>query len=74
MGAHAISRVIGRAGSNINAIRAATGAHIEVDKQTKGQGERIITIKLVSIAFYIIYFIIRKYSGMPEFQNVENLF
>ncbi|CAK1541290.1 unnamed protein product [Leptosia nina] len=42
---HAISRVIGRAGSNINAIRSATGAHIEVDKQTKGQGERIITIK-----------------------------
>ncbi|CAH2085273.1 unnamed protein product [Euphydryas editha] len=43
--AHAISRVIGRAGSNINAIRSATGAHIEVDKQVKGQGERIITIK-----------------------------
>ncbi|CAG9579611.1 unnamed protein product [Danaus chrysippus] len=45
VGAHAISRVIGRAGTNINAIRSATGAHIEVDKQTKGQGERIITIK-----------------------------
>lgn len=42
---HAISRVIGRAGYNINAIRSATGAHIEVDKQSKGQGERIITIK-----------------------------
>ncbi|KRT80913.1 Ankyrin repeat-containing protein, partial [Oryctes borbonicus] len=42
---NAISRVIGRAGSNINAIRGATGAHIEVEKQSKGQGERIITIK-----------------------------
>lgn len=42
---NAISRVIGRAGSNINAIRAATGAHIEVEKQSKGQGERTITIK-----------------------------
>lgn len=42
---NAISRVIGRGGSNINAIRSATGAHIEVDKQTKGQGERTITIK-----------------------------
>ncbi|XP_068908725.1 ankyrin repeat domain-containing protein 17 isoform X12 [Tenebrio molitor] len=42
---HAISRVIGRGGSNINAIRGATGAHIEVEKQSKGQGERIITIK-----------------------------
>ncbi|KAG8232601.1 hypothetical protein J437_LFUL010722 [Ladona fulva] len=41
----AISRVIGRGGSNINAIRAATSAHIEVEKQNKGQGERVITIK-----------------------------
>lgn len=37
--------MIGRGGSNINAIRGATGAHIEVEKQSKGQGERIITIK-----------------------------
>ena len=44
---NAISRVIGRGGSNINAIRAATGAQIEVEKQCKGQGERIITIKYV---------------------------
>ncbi|KAK9891834.1 hypothetical protein WA026_016633 [Henosepilachna vigintioctopunctata] len=42
---NAISRVIGRGGSNINAIRGATGAHIEVEKQSKGQGERGITIK-----------------------------
>ncbi|XP_031786075.1 ankyrin repeat and KH domain-containing protein mask isoform X6 [Nasonia vitripennis] len=42
---NAISRVIGRGGSNINTIRAATGAHIEVEKQSKSQGERIITIK-----------------------------
>lgn len=42
---NAISRVIGRGGSNINAIRNATGAHIEVEKQSKCQGERIITIK-----------------------------
>ncbi|KAF4532392.1 hypothetical protein B566_EDAN003844 [Ephemera danica] len=42
---NAISRVIGRGGSNINAIRTATGAHIEVDKQTKGNSERTITIK-----------------------------
>lgn len=42
---HAISRVIGRAGSNINAIRAATGAHIEVEKQGKVQNDRSITIK-----------------------------
>lgn len=42
---NAISRVIGRAGSNINAIRASTGAHIEVEKQGKSQSDRLITIK-----------------------------
>lgn len=42
---YAISRVIGRAGSNINAIRATTGAHIEVEKQGKSQNDRMITIK-----------------------------
>lgn len=42
---NAISRVIGRGGSNINTIRTATGAHIEVDKQNKTGGERIITIR-----------------------------
>lgn len=42
---NAISRVIGRGGSNINAIRQHTNALIEVEKQSKGQGERIITIK-----------------------------
>ncbi|ODM95490.1 Ankyrin repeat and KH domain-containing protein mask [Orchesella cincta] len=42
-----ISRVIGRGGCNINAIREATGAHIEVEKQQKGQvqPERTIQIK-----------------------------
>lgn len=43
----AIARVIGRAGSNINAIREATNAHIEVEKMTsrKEQTTRQITIK-----------------------------
>ncbi|KAF7285836.1 ankyrin repeat and KH domain-containing protein 1-like isoform X5 [Rhynchophorus ferrugineus] len=42
---NAISRVIGRGGSNINAIRQHTGALIEVEKQGKGQGDRAITIR-----------------------------
>ncbi|XP_055955121.1 ankyrin repeat domain-containing protein 17 isoform X1 [Patella vulgata] len=42
--ANAISRVIGRGGCNINAIRDVSGAHVEVEKQ-KGMGERSITIK-----------------------------
>lgn len=42
--ANAISRVIGRGGCNINAIREASGAHIEVEKQ-KGQGERTVIIR-----------------------------
>jgi polyribonucleotide nucleotidyltransferase len=42
-----IARVIGRGGVNINAIREATGAHIEVEKQQtkKEQMERMITIR-----------------------------
>ena len=32
---NAISRVIGRGGSNINAIRELSGAHIEVEKQSR---------------------------------------
>jgi len=42
---NAISRVIGRGGSNINAIRELSGAHIEVEKQSKVQGDRTILIK-----------------------------
>ena len=42
---NAISRVIGRGGFNINAIRELSGAHIEVEKQSKGQGDRTILIK-----------------------------
>ena len=42
---NAISRVIGRGGFNINAIRELSGAHIEVEKQSKGQGDRTIQIK-----------------------------
>ncbi|XP_064628158.1 ankyrin repeat domain-containing protein 17-like isoform X2 [Lineus longissimus] len=42
--AAAITRVIGRNGCHINAIREVTGAHIEVDKQ-KGSGDKIVTIK-----------------------------
>ncbi|XP_041363273.1 ankyrin repeat and KH domain-containing protein 1-like [Gigantopelta aegis] len=40
----AISRVIGRGGCNINAIREVSGAHVEVEKP-KGSGDRTITIK-----------------------------
>ncbi|GIY63342.1 ankyrin repeat and KH domain-containing protein 1 [Caerostris darwini] len=43
--ANAISRVIGRGGMNINAIREASGAHIEVEKQQKGQGDRTVIIR-----------------------------
>ena len=42
-----IPRVIGRGGSNVNTIREATGAHVEVEKQClrKEQATRKITIK-----------------------------
>lgn len=45
---NAISRVIGRAGCNINAIREISGAHIEIEKQGKGQGDRTVLIKGVA--------------------------
>lgn len=41
----AISRVIGRGGSNVNCIRDMSGAHIEIEKKCKGQVDRVITIK-----------------------------
>lgn len=42
-----ISRVIGRGGSNINAIRESTQAYIEVEKMAvdREQAYRMITIK-----------------------------
>jgi len=51
---HSIARVIGRGGSNINAIREASGAHIEVEKQQKNQTDRLITIKYIPMC-YIVY-------------------
>lgn len=44
---NAIARLIGRAGSNVNKIREATGAHVEVEKQStrKEQTTRKITLK-----------------------------
>ncbi|XP_018026394.1 ankyrin repeat domain-containing protein 17 isoform X3 [Hyalella azteca] len=41
----AISRIIGRGGCNINAIREYSGAHIEVEKQGKSQGDRMVIIR-----------------------------
>ncbi|KAM9079883.1 LOW QUALITY PROTEIN: ankyrin repeat domain-containing protein 17-like [Megaptera novaeangliae] len=40
-----ISRVIGRGGCHINAIREFTGAHIDIDQQKDKTGDRIITIR-----------------------------
>ncbi|TGZ57880.1 Ankyrin repeat domain-containing protein 17 [Temnothorax longispinosus] len=63
---NAISRVIGRGGSNINAIRVSTGAHIEVEKQSKCQVERIITIKGSTEATKNAYHLISGLIRDPE--------
>ncbi|XP_059173721.1 ankyrin repeat domain-containing protein 17-like isoform X2 [Physella acuta] len=42
--ANVISRLIGKGGCNINAIREVSGAHVEVEK-SKGNSERTVTIK-----------------------------
>ncbi|XP_063705994.1 ankyrin repeat and KH domain-containing protein mask-like isoform X2 [Culicoides brevitarsis] len=70
---HAISRVIGRAGSNINAIRAATGAHIEVEKQGKVQGDRSITIKGTNEATKQAYHLITTLIRDPDVDILQVL-
>ncbi|XP_066594349.1 ankyrin repeat and KH domain-containing protein 1 isoform X2 [Prorops nasuta] len=70
---NAISRVIGRGGSNINAIRTATGAHIEVEKQSKCQGERIITIKGSSDATKQAHTLIAALIKDPEVDILQML-
>ncbi|XP_055874641.1 ankyrin repeat and KH domain-containing protein 1-like isoform X1 [Biomphalaria glabrata] len=42
--ANVISRLIGKGGCNINAIRDISGAHVEVEK-SKGNSDRTVTIK-----------------------------
>ena len=49
--ANAISRVIGRGGCNINAIRDISTAQVEIDRSRDATTERIITIKLVERYF-----------------------
>lgn len=61
--ASAISRVIGRGGCNINAVREVSCAHIEVEKQ-KGQSDRGVIIKgtaeATRIATQLIYALINE--------------
>lgn len=52
-----ISRVIGRGGCNINAIREFTGAHIDIDKQKDKTGDRIITIRQNSVSYFFSLYI-----------------
>lgn len=56
---NSIARVIGRAGANINAIREATNAHIEVEKMAarREQATRQITVKgTPEIVKYVLRF------------------
>lgn len=55
---NAISRVIGRGGCNINAIREVSGAHIEVEKQ-RGAGDRTIIIRFVSLKLSTDFFCVK---------------
>ena len=52
-----ISRVIGRGGCNINAIREFTGAHIDFDKQKDKTGDRIITIRQNFVSYFFSLYI-----------------
>lgn len=44
MPGNVISRLIGKGGCNINAIREVSGAYVEVEK-SKGNADRTVTIK-----------------------------
>jgi len=52
--ANTISRVIGRGGCNINAIRDISTAQVEIDRSRDSTTERIITIKWVGFAFIFV--------------------
>lgn len=59
-----ISRVIGRGGCNINAIREFTGAHIDIDKQKDKTGDRIITIRQNFVSYVFFLCVLLHYSLM----------
>lgn len=73
--ASAISRVIGRGGSNINTVREVSCAHIEVEKQ-KGQADRGVIIKgtaeATRIATQLIYALINE-SNKDLNEVIKNL-
>ena len=61
----AISRVIGRAGCNINAIRDFSGAHIEVDKQ-KASVDRSVAIRGSNDAMRVASMLIQGLIQEPD--------
>jgi ankyrin repeat domain-containing protein 17 len=68
----AIARIIGKAGTNINAIRASTCAHIEIEKNKPGINDRLITVKGTSEAVAEAYHIIQTLCDNPD-RDLEEL-
>ncbi|OQV24757.1 Ankyrin repeat domain-containing protein 17 [Hypsibius exemplaris] len=68
----AIARIIGKAGTNINAIRASTCAHIEIEKNKPGINDRLITVRGTSEAVAEAYHIIKTLSDNPD-RDLEEL-
>lgn len=62
----AIARIIGKGGTNINAIRSSTCAHIEIEKNKPGINDRLITVKGTSEAVAEAYHIIKTLSDFPD--------
>ena len=67
-----IARIIGKGGVNINAIRAATCAHIEIEKNKPGINDRLITVKGTSEAVAEAYHIIQTLCDNPD-RDLEDL-
>ena len=67
----AISRVIGRGGCNINAVREYSGAHIDVEKQKGQQSDRLIVIKGSADATKNAHAMINSLVNEPEKDLME---
>lgn len=62
----AIARIIGKGGTNINAIRSSTCAHIEIEKNKPGINDRLITVKGTGEAVAEAYHIIKTLCDFPD--------
>ena len=72
--ASAISRVIGRAGCNINTVRELSGAYIEVEKQGLGLADRWVLIRGSPEASKYASQLINSLANSPDTELSEHVY